>query len=115
MNYQIRVAGVTAENRQNALKTIATHPLLNSPSMSFELVPEPENKYDNKAVAVRLAKKYIIGYVPKGHILQSKVHEGVKFDVSGIVVGGQDGMNYGLILNCKSQNDNEKIEISDLK
>lgn len=118
MNYQIRVAGVTAENRQKLLKAIATNPMcqmnLNSSALGFDLVPEPENKYDNKAVAVYLSKKYVVGYVPKGHILQEKVHAGVRFDVSGIIVGGQDGFNYGLILNCKSKNDNEKVEIQEV-
>lgn len=118
MNYQIRVAGVTAENRQKILQALATNPMcqmnLNSSALGFDLVPEPENKYDNKAVAVYLSKKYVVGYVPKGNILQEKVHSGIRFDVSGIIVGGQDGMNYGLILNCKPKNDNEEVEIKEV-
>jgi hypothetical protein len=115
MNYQIRVAGVTAENRQKILAALYNHPMLNSTALCFDLVPEPENPYDPNAVAVYIGKKYVVGYVPKGHIFQQKVKDGVKFNVRGVVVGGQDGMNYGIILNCHTDNDNEGMELKTIK
>lgn len=115
MNYQIRVAGVTAENRQKILKALYNHPMLNSTHLSFDLVPEPDNQYDPNAVAVYIGKKYVVGYVPKGNILQEKVKAGVKFDVKGIIVGGYDDKNYGIILNCKTDNDDEEMELKTIK
>lgn len=114
MVYQVRVVGVTAENRQKILKAISGHPMLNSSALGFTLVPEPENPYDKKAVAVYVGKKYIVGYIPKGHVLQDKVHDGELFVVRGVVVGGYDGRNYGLILNCENGED-EEVEISNVR
>ena len=115
MIYQIRVAGVTAENRQKLLKALYNHPMLNSSALRFTLVPEPDNPYDPNAVAVYISEKYVVGYVPKNHILQEKVKAGVKFVCSGIIVGGKEGMNYGIILNCETDNDNEGVELETLK
>jgi len=115
MNYQIRVAGVMAENRQKILAALANHPKVNPSALDFDLVPEPTNQYDPNAVAVYLGKKYVIGYVPRGHILQEKVKAGVKFIAKGMIVGGKDGLNYGVILNCKTDNDNEGMELKSIK
>ena len=115
MIYQFRVAGVTAENRQKILKALYNHPMLNSSVLCFDLVPEPENPYDPNAVAVYIGQKYIIGYVPKGNVIQQKVKDGVQFDVSGTIVGGYDNKNYGVILKCKTNNDNEGVEVKSVK
>ena len=115
MIYQIRVAGVTAENRQKILKALYNHPMLNSSALRFTLVPEPDNQYDPNAVAVYISEKYVVGYVPKGNILQEKVKAGVKFDCSGVIVGGYDDKNYGIILNCKTDNDDEEMELKTIK
>lgn len=115
MNYQIRVAGVMAENRQKVLAALANIPSQNLSTLGFQLVPEPDNQYDPNAVAVYIGKKFVIGYVPRGHILQEKVKAGVKFDCSGIIVGGKDGLNYGVMLTCKTNNDNEGFELKTLK
>lgn len=114
MNYQIRVAGVMAENRQKILAALANIPSQNLSMLGFDLVPEPDNQYDPNAVAVYIGKQKVIGYVPRGHILQEKVKAGVKFDVSGMIVGGKDGLNYGVILNCKTDNDNEGVELKSI-
>jgi hypothetical protein len=111
MNYQIRVAGVMAENRQKILAALANIPSQNLSTLGFDLVPEPNNQYDPNAVAVYVGKQYMIGYVPRGNIIQEKVKAGIKFNVTGIIVGGKDGLNYGVILNCKTDNDDEGIDI----
>lgn len=115
MNYQIRVAGVMAENRQKVLAALANYPSENISKLGFDLVPEPDNQYDPNAVAVYIGKQYVIGYVPRGHIIQQKVKDGVKFTCNGMIVGGKDGLNYGIILNCKTDNDNEGVEVKSVK
>ena len=115
MNYQIRVAGVMSENRQKIIETLAKHPQIDSTKLNYSLVPEPENPYDSNAVAVYIGNKYKIGYVPKGNIIQEKVKHGVKFSAKGMIVGGKDGLNYGVILNCKTENDDEGIELKSMK
>jgi len=70
----VKVAGTTFNNRQKALERLthyAPEEILTS------LVPEPENPYDENAIAVKVLvdgaeKSYCIGYVPKTEIAKVK-------------------------------------------
>jgi len=64
---EIAVNGVTFENRQEALKRLATY---KPEQIKAVLVPEPENKFDKNAIAVRVGVQngkglFTIGYIPK--------------------------------------------------
>ena len=59
--HNIRVAGVTYEGRQEYLSRLTGEE-------PVRLVPEPENQYDNNAIAVYIATKDGVkhcGYIPK--------------------------------------------------
>lgn len=59
--WNIRVAGVTYENRQDILARLHT-------SDPCRLEPEPENPYDPNAIAVKVSHEgtiHHVGYVPK--------------------------------------------------
>lgn len=113
MIYNIRVAGVTAENRQNILDSLRGFPI--NHQLKFRLQQEPENPYDKNAIAVYsedLNEK--VGFVPKNEtkIFNEKLNAGVKFNITGIVVGDRDyGFNLGLTLKCVVENDNDDVEI----
>jgi len=64
---ELAVKGVTVGNRQEALKRLAAY---NPDQIRAVLVPEPENKADPAAVAVRVGVQggrglFTLGYVPK--------------------------------------------------
>ena len=64
---ELAVKGVTVGNRQEALKRLAAY---NPDQIRAVLVPEPENKADPAALAVRVGVQggrglFTLGYVPK--------------------------------------------------
>ena len=65
--YEIKVAGVSFENRQEALKRLTTY---RPEEIHTILVPEFDNPYDSNAISVQVLVNgsknvYRIGYVPK--------------------------------------------------
>lgn len=65
--YEVKVAGVSFDNRQEALKRLATY---NPQDIHAVLVPEFDNPYDANAIAVQVMVDgqkgiYRLGYVPK--------------------------------------------------
>jgi len=65
--YEVRVSGVSFENRQEALKRLTTY---NPKDIHAVLVPEFDNPFDNNAISVQVMVNggrgiYRLGYVPK--------------------------------------------------
>jgi hypothetical protein len=65
--FEIGVAGVTFGNRQKALSRLATY---DPKDIIAVLVPEPDNRHDPEAIAVKVMVNggrgiYTLGYVPK--------------------------------------------------
>jgi len=65
--YEIRVAGVSFERRQEALKRLTTY---DPKDIHALLIPETDNKFDPDAIAVKVFVNnqkgiYLLGYVPK--------------------------------------------------
>ena len=112
MIFNIRVTGVTVDNRQKLLEKLSKRP--QNHAYKFRLQKEPENEYDPFAIAVYsedLNKK--IGYVPKdiNQLVNEKLDSGAKFNVSGDIVGGYSGKFYGVVLKCEVENDNDFADI----
>lgn len=109
MIYNIRVAGVTANNRQELLKNLPYRK-----NMKFKLVREKDNQYDEFAIAVYTNDNQQVGYVPKtcNKLICEKLDNGIIFDVIGHVDGGYaKGVNFGITLACKALNDDEDVEL----
>lgn len=97
----IRVAGVTYENRQSIIAGL----LLTDPA---RIVPEPENPYDPNALAVHVAhegKVSHVGYIPRDMAAQiAPVIDGESFDCTiaeitgGFMLPDDTLANYGLRL-----------------
>lgn len=65
--YEVKVSGVSFQNRQEALRRLTTH---DPQHIHAVLVPEFDNPYDSNAIAVQVMVDggkgaYRIGYVPK--------------------------------------------------
>jgi hypothetical protein len=65
--YEIKVAGVSFYNRQEALRRLST---LDPKDIHTFFVPEYDNQYDSNAIAVKVLVNgskdvYRLGYVPK--------------------------------------------------
>ncbi|WP_051608712.1 HIRAN domain-containing protein [Selenomonas sp. FC4001] len=84
-----KIAGVTYENRQNAVKKLQI-------GQDVALVREPNNLYDHNAVAVYCASVQL-GYLPAGVASQVAPHMDAGYFISGTVmdVYGGNGYNYG--------------------
>lgn len=97
-----RVAGVTMENRQQALRTLANTP---ADDVQIGLRREPGNQYDANAVQV-LAKINsknrfaVLGYLPR--ILAERwaglMDQGIRPRVTGQVIGGGYGFSFGFLV-----------------
>lgn len=98
MTVFIRVAGVTAEDRQEILKSLPYQT-----EIKFKFVREPDNPFDKDAVAVYTEDNRKVGFVPKtankSHLISEKMDKGIEFSVIGSVNGGYaPGINFGVIL-----------------
>jgi hypothetical protein len=65
----------------------------------MQLVPEPDNPHDKRAVKVCRQSGEQVGYLPRGHGLFKKIKEGrVSAVIDGIRGGTRDKPNVGLVL-----------------
>lgn len=68
------------------------------------LVPEPENKYDNKAIKVCLMTSEHVGYIPKdtAQNVFDDIVNGYKYTVTVNEITGGDGKNFGCNLKLEA-------------
>ena len=89
--YYDKVVGVTFEGRQETIKNLRRGDLIS-------LIPEPENKYDPKAIRVESAGK-ILGYVQKNGWLQEAINEkNAKFNAEVYEISGGGKFSYGVVM-----------------
>jgi len=96
-----KINGTTFTNGQAVLKEYKDKPK----ELLIQLVPEPENKFDNKAIKI-ISDEEHIGYLPAetAHKVFDKILLGSKFtaEVSEITGGKSDKSNYGCNILVKS-------------
>ena len=92
--------GVAGESYDNADGTSRQRIIrMCSAGEPMQLVPEPENPHDNRAVKVCRQSGEQVGYLPSGHGLFKKVKDGrVSVVVDGIHGGTREKPSSGLVL-----------------
>lgn len=97
----VKVVGVTFDGRQELIRQMTDRSVLH-------LVPEPNNPFDENAIAVVEQTLGTIGYIPRS--LTHEYRDHVVF--SHQVVGGNSGYSYGvhLALQKREQRDDEQRE-----
>lgn len=105
LSMRIRATGVTAGNIQERLGFMKQFPIN---TMQAELVREPENPFDKKAIKIvihlrSINRKTVIGYVPRGLAagLAAVIDAGIqaKVELLQILGGYSYKENYGCLLN----------------